>query len=317
MPDPNATFNQALSTAAYRYITSGELPDQIFEGLRLFSVLKKKGAIEEIDGGYEIVVPIEYARNAFVKWMAEYEQYDLAATPIINAANFGWKLIGGPVIVTDEELMKNKGRTQQVNLAKAKLNNLVHTLQDKFNLALFSDGTDTKQPAGLEAIVATTGTYGGINRATAGNEFWKANVTAVGGALTAAAMVTMYNTCTHNRWSPNMICTTMTQYGKYEGLAQAVQHIYKNTEGDVGFDHLTFKGVPLFWDHNVASGIMYFLTSGPDSQFLKVYCHEDAMFKMDEPIRSPNQNLTVHKCKWFGNFVCCMPRTQGKLTGLT
>lgn len=275
------------------------------------SVLKQKGRIVELDGGESIVVPLEYARNGTAAWIGEYDLLDITPQDVISAAQFNYKMLAGTAIVTDFEAAKNMGRNQVINLAKKKVSNLVQSCQEQMNNALYSDGTVANKIAGLEAIVSNTGTLGGISRSA--QPWWQANVTAVGGALTAAVMATMYRTCTRNLFYPDIIVTTGAQYEKYEAIAQGVQRFTDNKVADVGFDTLSYKGTPVFWDSPVASGIMYFLTS----RFLEVGCHKNHMFELGQAQRHPFQLLTIHPCTWFGNIYpsCC--NVHGKLTGLT
>lgn len=291
--------------------------NQVINGLRLMKVLKNKGCMETLEGGESIVVPLEYARNGTAAWIGEFDLLDITPQDIITAAQFNYKMLAGTSIVTDFEAARNMGRYQIINLAKKKVSNLVQSMQEQFNNALYSDGTVANKIAGLEAIVSNTGTLGGISRSA--QTWWQANVTAVGGALTAAAMATMYRTCSRNIWYPDIIVTTGTQYEKYEAIAVGTGsstgyiRFDGNAKADLGFDALSYKGTPIFWDTPVPSGVMYFLTS----RFLEVGCHKDHMFEMTGAQRHPFQLLTIHPCTWFGNIYpsCC--NVHGKLTGLT
>lgn len=314
---PNSTFTQILTSTLYNYQKDGELANQVINGLRGWSALKKKGCIETLDGGESIVVPAEYARNATAKWVGEYELLDLTPQDILTSFQFNYKMAAGTAVVSDQEEARNQGKNRVIALAKQKVKNLVESMQEALNTALYSDGTVASQPAGLEAIIATTGTYGGISRTT---DTWaRGNVTAVGGALTAVGMSTMYRTCSRNIWYPDLLMTTGAQYEKYEGIAvgtgggSAYLRFNDTIKADLGFDALSYKGSPLFWDGACPSGIMYFLTT----RFLKVGCHKDHMFTPRDPERHPFQLATIHACTWYGAIWSSCPNTQGKLTGLT
>jgi hypothetical protein len=80
--------------------------------------------------------------------------------------------------------------TVLVGLLEDKLFDLGEQYARKFNTLLYGDGVaDTKALAGLKLLIAdnpTTGIVGGINRATAGNEWWRnrAYTAAMGAAVT-------------------------------------------------------------------------------------------------------------------------------------
>lgn len=273
--------------------------------------------METLDGGESIVVPFEYAKNTTAAWVGEYELLNITPQDILTSGQFNYKMLAGTAIVSAQEEARNQGKNQIIALAKKKVQNLVESLQEAMNTALVSDGTVASQPIGLEAIVATTGTYGGISRTT--DTWLRGNVTAVGGALTAASMSTMYRTCSRNIWYPDLIVTTGTQYEKYEAIAAGTNsgtgylRMNDTKNADLGFDTLSYKGTPIFWDSAIGSGIMYFLTT----RFLKVGCHKDHMFKPGDPENHPFQLAKIHKCTWFGAIWASCCNVQGKLTGLT
>ena len=290
---------------------NGELADAIFNGTRFLSVLIKRDGKKVVDGGERLVMPLSYAKNTTVKAMDEYDTLDLTQVDTITAAEFLWKMTAGVALLTKFEENKNYGEYAIIDLVTAKIENLVHSLQDELNRQLFNDGSITKEIVGMEAVISTTGTYGGIARAS--NTFWQAQVTAVGGALTTAAMSAIFNTTSANRWYPDLITTTKLQYERYEALCQAVQRINMPAIGDISFDTLNYRGTAVIWDHYVPTGVMYFNTL----KFLKLFTHSQGDFQLEEPMRHPFQFITIYPCLFFGALGCNNPRLQGKLTGLT
>ena len=237
-----------------------ELSDQIFLDTRLWAVLMKKGIKASKDGGSTIRVPTEFATNTNVKAMGEYDDYSIDPQETFTAAEFNWlSPFVGTVPITHKARVINSGKHAIIDYAKEAVNNLKKSLQRQANQQLFSDGTVANEVAGLRAIVLATGTYGGIPRA--GNTWWQGGVDSTTEALSVDDMKKAFNTAGHNMSSPDCIPTTQTLYEKYEGMAQSFQQITQTQNGDLGFMHLQFKGVPLFWDIHCPSGEMYFLTS--------------------------------------------------------
>lgn len=77
------------------------------------------------------------------------------------------------------ELRGNEGRTQQIDLYEAYLDNAQDSLADEWEVALHADGTGAggRSMIGLGGalpIIPTQGTYGGISRAT--NAIWQPSV---------------------------------------------------------------------------------------------------------------------------------------------
>lgn len=81
--------------------------------------------------------------------------------------------------------------TMLANIFEEKLIDLGEQYARTMNALMWGDGTgDAKALAGIGAIIAddpTTGTVGGINRATAGNEWWRNRSKVGAAAVTAAA----------------------------------------------------------------------------------------------------------------------------------
>lgn len=105
------------------------------------------------------------------------------------------KIDGISVTDTDGKSTSNhSGRemTALVNLMENKLADFGERFAVSLNNLLWGDGTtDAKALAGLRSIITanpTTGTVGGINRATAGNEFWRnrARTAASGGVVVSS-----------------------------------------------------------------------------------------------------------------------------------
>jgi hypothetical protein len=200
------------------------------------------------------------------------------------------------------------------NLAQAKVRNLEKSLRSSLNTALFSNGSDPLVPLGLEVIVSTTGTVGGISRSA--QSWWQANVDSTAEPLSVEDMRHMYNLCTHNLDRPQAIVTTMALYEKYEAMAQSFEEItYPTNQGiaDIGFEHMRFKGVPIWWDAACPSGVMYFL----NFDYLKVHCHSEWEFAVKTTTRPANQGLEVTPIVWFGAFCPSNCRMLGKLSGKT
>ena len=68
MASPNSTFTEIVTT------TLREHPDVVADNVSdhnaLYRRLKQRGKIKKLDGGYEIVRPLDYAENATFQRLA-------------------------------------------------------------------------------------------------------------------------------------------------------------------------------------------------------------------------------------------------------
>lgn len=306
MAAPNSTISQILSTTLSNYRT--ELTDLIFTGTKLGKILMAKPGFKMMEqGGATIRIPIEYALNTNVKAMGEFDQYTTIPQDTFTCAEFNWLSDAGTVVITNKERVQNSGKYAVIKLAEAKVMNLKKSAQREINRQMFI-GASGNEFAGLTSIVKTTGTYGGIPRS--GNTWWQGNVDSTVELLTISDMRDLFNVCSKNVTAPDVIATTRTLYAKYEDLAQSFQQIVQSTKGDVGFDHLQYKGVPLFYDDHCPDTDLFML----NSEYLHLYVHPDWEWTTGETIR-PSQALEIIPIEFWGNFCCSGPEFQGLLSG--
>lgn len=141
-------------------------------------------------------------------------------------------------------------------------------------------GNYLREMQGLKGIVSdadpTVGgiLVGGISRATAGNEFWKANVLANAGIarkLTLDLMQQAWDTAEEEGGEISLILTGRTQRRKYLALVKADGRFVNNLKLDGGWEALDYNGKPLVVDRHSLPGRMYFL----DESTLALYRMSD------------------------------------------
>ena len=111
-------------------------------------------------------------------WYSGYDTISYTPKQLFTAAEYALKLCAVPVAISGEEMLMNSGPEQVASLLEKRVSNAEKTLANKMAQAVYSDGTGSsgKEIGGLALLVAddpTSGTVGGINRATTGNEFWR------------------------------------------------------------------------------------------------------------------------------------------------
>lgn len=133
---------------------------------------------------------------------------------------------------------------------------------------------------GLQKLVAddpTTGTVGNINRATAGNEYWRNLTTNVAGALALDTMMQAHNRVRIAGGNTSAIITSFGIQRSYFNLLQSQVRYVDPTTIKGGFQTLDFMGQPLIADLEAPWGRMYWL----EEQYVKVFSNRDWHF-LDE-----------------------------------
>lgn len=313
----NANFDVIASTTLKNY--RPKLHDNIFKRVPLFMWLNEKGRKKTIDGGEKIVLPLAFTKNSTAKGYSKYDILDTTPQEEITAAEYVWAQYSASITISGREVNQNAGsKTRIINLLEAKTMVAEKSLRE----VMADDSADSTLDSesklnGLQSLVDTTSTVGGINRAGAGNDFWQAQVTTSVGSFATnglGAMRSLYNSCSDSGAdTPDFGITTQAVFEYYEKTLQNSQRFTDTKVADGGFENLKFKGMTLMFDPYLASGELYML----NSNWIELDVHPDADLKITDFIRPADQDAKVAQILWMGNLAVSGPRRLGKLTGIT
>jgi len=322
MADPN--LGQTV-THAWEAIVKSQPEDCIFENYWLFDQLKSGNGFKTIDGGRQIQQPIEYATNATVVSMSEMETISTTRGDLFDTATYEWKMYGGTVVQSELEDAINQGSGGKFDLLAAKLANLKASNEKELNEDMFGAGTDNggKVLGGLQLLVpatTTSGTVGGINRATYS---WWRNKSAAGTQSAAAydnlraAMRSVYNQCSNGVAGdhPKFAVTTRTVFEGFEGLLLANERFTDKSSGEGGFKNevLKFKGCKLAYDDDCLAAALYFL----NPKYLRLCTQKGRWMKMFDAVDPANQLIRVFKTATICNLITTNPRMLGIVHTIT
>ena len=311
MSNPN--FDALLSTTLENY--RDQMTDNVFTARPLTYFLTDKGRIRMIDGGTKIVEPLIYGQNTTVGSYSGYDTIALTAQTGITAAEYEWKQYAASIAISGIEEAKNNGDAAILNLLEAKVMQAEESMREGFNTMFYGDGTGNsgKNWNGLGNLVEASGTVGGINRATAGNEYWRSYEENTAAVLSLAQMATAYNSVSVGNDHPDMVLTTQTLFEKYESLLQPQLRYTDAKTADAGFQNLLFKAAPVTFDVGCTAGVMYFL----NSKYLTLVGHSGKWFSQTEFVRPENLDARYALIMCYGNLTVRNAKKQGKLTAKT
>jgi hypothetical protein len=309
----NANFDALLSTTLANY--RDQLTDNIFTARPLTYFLQDKGRIRMLNGGTKIVEPLIYGESTTVKSYSGYDSISLTAQTGITAAEYDWKQYAASIAISGIEEAKNNGEQEIINLLEAKIMQAEESMREGFNRMFYADGTgnSSKDWNGLGNLVEASGTVGGINRATSGNEYWRSYEENTATALTLAQMSTGYNSVSVGNDHPDMVLTTQTLFEKYEALLQPQLRYTDTKTADAGFQNLLFKAAPVVYDEHCTAGVVYFL----NSKYLTLVGHSGKWFSQTEFVRPEDLDARYALIMCYGNLTCRNAAKQGKLTAKT
>jgi hypothetical protein len=309
----NANFDALLSTTLANY--RDQLTDNIFTARPLTYFLQDKGRMRMLNGGTKIVEPLIYGTNATVGSYSGYDSIALTAQAGITAAEYDWKQYAASIAISGIEEAKNNGEQEIINLLEAKIMQAEESMREGFNQMFFADGSGNsgKDWNGLGNLVEASGTVGGINRATSGNEYWRSYEENTSGALTLAQLSTAYNSVSVGNDHPDMVLTTQTLFEKYEALLQPQLRYTDTKTADAGFQNLLFKAAPVVYDEHCTAGVVYFL----NSKYLTLVGHSGKWFEQTAFVRPEDLDARYALIMCYGNLTCRNAAKQGKLTAKT
>lgn len=314
----NKNYNEVFTvTLANR---SKEMADNISKNNALLARLRDKGKMRPLSGGSKILEELEYGEGDMV-WYSGYDTINYTPKQLFTAAEYALKLCAVPVAISGEELLMNSGPEQIMDLFEKRISNAEKTLKNQMAAALFSDGTGSsgKEIGGLALLVAddpTSGTVGGIDRSSAGNEFWRnqsvsANVDA---SNIRQVMNTLYHKCCRNADKPDLIVCNDALYAMFDESLSALQRFSDPKMADAGFISLKFKGADVIFDGgqggHCPENHMYFL----NTNYIYLRTHRDRNMKIIGGDRlAVNQDALYRIIGWAGNMTMSNAAVQGVL----
>jgi len=237
-----------------------------------------------------------------------------------------------PIGIPKDEMLLNKGggEVKLLDIMQVQFKNAKETFQEDICTGFFSTGTYAGLGgaiAGLRLAVHTTNTYATINRSTAGNEYWKANLDAT--AYTDDDLkdqsnagylpwleFQMFTNATHGG-APDLIVLPKRLYNIHQLISTSAHLRFGNTTADPGFDNSQLRGVDIIFDDYCPAKHMFFLNTADWT----VYVVSGANFDLDEENGSiwkvPTEQLAkVAHLLWMGQLKLDSPWRQGVYTAL-
>lgn len=297
-----------------------QLADNVSQNNALLQRLKEKKKIRSITGGSKILEEMEYGQGDAI-WYSGYDSINYTPKQLFTAAEYQLKLCAVPVAISGEDLLKNAGKEQVLDLFEKRIENAMKTMANQMAKGVYSDGTGSggKEIGGLKLLVSdspTTGTVGGIDRSVAGNEFWR-NKSATK-ALTADNIVSemnkMYLSLTRGTDKPDLIVTDDALYSLYEQSLLPQQRFTDPKMADSGFSTLKFKGADVIFDGgqggHCPDNHMYFLNT--DYLYLRPHKERDMEVVGGDRL-AVNQDAFYKIIGWAGNMTMSNAALQGVL----
>jgi len=307
--------------------------------------------------GETMKFPVKYQKNSTSQ--GAFDGFDTFDTTKVNTRtkmSFSPKGYYQSIVLSGMEVDVNATQDQVLDLVKVEMESGMHDMLDSLGTIFYAAATG-KNFLGLQDIVddgTTTATYGGLARGTY-TTLVSTETAAPGGVLTLALMGTQYDAAAVGPHKPDLGVCDETVWGLFEALNQAnvsnnIQSsgypqvtrfgVVSNREalkGDLGFDSLFFRGMPIVKAEKCTSGYLYMLNTDT-IQWYGLKSHRYANINLsgdnfegsnykDVPksygfcwtgLKEPvNQYAEIGQVILLGELVGTNPRLNSVLTGVT
>jgi hypothetical protein len=299
-----------------------KIADNVTKNNALTAKLDMRGNVKPFSGGNVIFQELSFAQNGNGGWYSGYDLLPVAAQDVISAAEFQIKQLACPVIMSGLEQIQNAGREQMIDLLESRINVAESTMANLQAAGVYSDGTGSggKELTGLGSavpITATSGVYGGIDRATW--SFWQSKVTTAGGALTSStiqnALNTMWASLVRGQDRPDLLVMDNFMWGIYVASLQSQQRFTAPEVGALGFPTIKYMDADVVLDGGIGgfctSKTVFFL----NTKYIFMRPHSARNMVPLAPNRryAINQDAEVQILAWAGNMASSGSQFQGRL----
>lgn len=302
---------------------SKKTADNVTKNNAALAKISSRGNVKTVSGGQYILEEFSFQQNGNAGWYSGYDTLPTAVQDVLSGAEFDFKQLACPVVISGLEQLKNAGKEQMIDLMESRLAVAEATMMNLAAAGVYGDGTGTggKEIVGLDAMVSTTpttGTYGGIDRATWA--FWRNQYTAYGGGLTSstvlAAMNTMWASLVRGADRSDLIVMDINFWGLYVAALQAQQRFTDPKMAEFGFPSIKFMDADIVLDGGIGgfatTKTAYFL----NTKYLKWRPHAQRNMVALAPNKryATNQDAEVQIMAWAGAFTCCGAQYQGRIS---
>jgi hypothetical protein len=334
MPNPQ-TLTVAASDIATTTLSnrSKEIQDGILNSVGLLEYLSKQSpkSYRPFSGGIELREEVSYAQNNSFKMYSGLEKLDTTQNDTLTYFVFDIKQAAVAVIMSGLEEAQNAGEDAVIDLMESRIGVAESTMQNQIGGAVngvYSAGTGTggKGIGGIQQLISTTpttGIVGGINRATAGNEFARNGlfraITDGGAAKTSANIKRYFNRAktisSRNQQRPDVAFCDSNDWGLIQESASARQLIADSSKvGKVGFEEIYFEGVRVRYDGGFGGSCPANTTYIINSGFLYWRPHAKRNMVPLKKREGIDQDASISYLVWYGNMTFNTPFLHSVLT---
>lgn len=325
MPNPNSTLELNAINSLTHPLISQKIADNITGKIPFLYFMNKIGHKEHENGGIEYRFPV-FKEIAAAQPYSGMMVLTKTERDLVSSAISQRKQISIDITLSGTKLLQNSGDdpTAVINYISAQVEIAEENMKNSLagsSIGLFSSQADADLGiTGLRTALpdsTTTGTYEGLDRAT--YSYWRHQSDSVATGFNTdglQSMRTLYFAVTRGDEAPTIIAMTEAGYINLDraltGTIQYNQPSPKTQFGDLGFEHINFRGAIVIFDAGVPDNRAYFL----NLKYMKLLVHQKRDMAIRDFIAPHDGDYITGRMFWAGNLVCNNLARQGLLQGL-
>jgi hypothetical protein len=253
-----------------------------------------------VDGGQKYDLPaILGEHSAITQLSSGYEAIDTSAADVMRTASYEWCDFVAPINITKKEEMSNKGERAIVNIAKARMEEVLGQLKREWEKQVVAGSstilTDLQTFEGVDSTgwleegafgTAQTNTVGGLSKTTYASANWNNQTVDAGSAFALSHLhdlrvnMDMYT----DRGGHNLTIASPACFKLYRGLLSDLERYRSNDDLDGGRMILLYGGAPFYANPFLpaagsAADISAYLLN---TSYVRVVFDKDGYFEMDD-----------------------------------
>jgi hypothetical protein len=229
---------------------TGQLADNMSRNNAGLIRMNKRGNIKPFDGGRTIVQELNYNNNLTFQWYAGYQTLAIQPSQVFTSAEFPIRQAAVAVSISGFEEIQNSGEEAIIDLLENRVSNAEDTFMNGLSNGFYGDGSIANSIGGLQLLISTsptTGTVGGINRATWTfwqNQKWSAasnGSTTLSPGTIQSQMDSLWLQLVRGRDSADLLLFDNTMYRYFLQSLQAIQRVNEVSPDFAGLGYQTLK----------------------------------------------------------------------------
>lgn len=328
---PLSQYQQILSMSVET--RSAGYQDLVSNNNALLAVMRRKGLWKTYSGP-KIRETLQVGKQV-AQWYSGYDQLLNPAIDLFNDAYWDPKMVVIPIVLSMQEILNNQGDGQLMDVYDSYIGAAERALEDAMDAGLYGDGTANggKQITGLATavpIIANTGIYGGIDRATA--TIWQTKsydvstmTPSLGTQVTKDTIRPLLNyvMTKHSRGKDyaDLLIMSPEHYAAYDAATLAIQRQTNGTTlGALGFSALEYVGggkrAEIVLDGGFGSNMPANTTFGINTDSLRLRYHPSRNFDklFDGDGQMPiDKDAVAQFIGWMGELTMVNPMFNWRL----